>query len=258
MTHRTARFLTRLYPPNWRARYGEEFQTFLESRHVRAIETLNIVASALFERLAGSLATLLYICIMVVAPGGALYAAIGRAPLAQLLTGHRLLWIYWVAIEAAALMIVTAGAVTIAPVVFGIVRSRRPDVVKRLWGPAIFGFLMVLVLAIYAAVPESRSTSWFGNTLSFLGLFADGFARFLGYVVSHSKLRRSLGRRKCLVLAMASWIVIATIISAAYGSLIHYSALGGDLHLGWIGAVLWFIELTYQAVSLRLDFRQIE
>lgn len=256
MNRRTARFLTRLYPPKWRARYGEEFQTFLESRRVRAIETLNIVASALYERLAGSLATLLYICIVVIAPGGALYAAISRAPLAQILDAHRLFWMCWVVIEAGSLMIVTAGAAAIAPVVFGIVRSRRPDVVKRLWWPAVIGLLTVLVLCVYAAIPGSRLPDWVGNTLILAGMFVDSVARLLGYVISHSKLRRSLGRRKCSVLAMASWIVIASIIPAGYGSAIRY-ATNGTLAL-WIGVPLWLLVLTYKAVSLRLDFRQIE
>jgi len=42
MNPRFARFLIGLYAPTWRARFGTEFQTFLESRHVSAGEALVI------------------------------------------------------------------------------------------------------------------------------------------------------------------------------------------------------------------------
>jgi hypothetical protein len=73
VTRRAARFLTRLYPPRWRARYGEEFQTFLESRRVLFLEILNILGSALSERLAGFLTIVLYACPAMLAGAGAIY-----------------------------------------------------------------------------------------------------------------------------------------------------------------------------------------
>lgn len=57
MNPRAARFLTRLYPPAWRARFGEEFQTFLESRRVSAWETLNIASRAVAEQVVSHLKT---------------------------------------------------------------------------------------------------------------------------------------------------------------------------------------------------------
>jgi hypothetical protein len=117
-------------------------------------------------------------------------------------------------------------------------------VVKRLVWDAVPVLLLVVVLAMYTAVPELRPYHRVGNTLIYAGLFMQSLAQFLGYIVSHSKLRRSLGRRKCLVLAMASWIVIATVIATGYGSFIGYYTNGAPLYMPWTGALLWLLGLT--------------
>ncbi len=256
MTRRAARFLTRLYPPAWRARYGEEFQTFLESRHVGPFETLNIVASALSERLAGSLTTLLYACLAMIPPGGAWYMTTSGAPLARILETHRAFWLCWAMIEAGSLAALAAGALAVAPVLFRILRDRRRDVVRKLVWPAAAGLLLVLILVPCVILPgwespESRAAP----ALIVVGVFVDQAARFLSYVIAHSKLSRSLGRVKRSVLAMASWIILASIMAAAWGCYIHLSNRDA---VSWTGALLWLVTMTYRAVKLRLEFRQVE
>ncbi|WP_263352231.1 hypothetical protein [Acidicapsa acidisoli] len=51
MTPALARLLTRLYPRNWRARYGAEFEAFLQDTEGGISTAINIVCSALGERI---------------------------------------------------------------------------------------------------------------------------------------------------------------------------------------------------------------
>lgn len=51
MNPRLAQFLVRLYPPSWRARYGAEFLTFLESDRGGLRNSANVAWSALCERI---------------------------------------------------------------------------------------------------------------------------------------------------------------------------------------------------------------
>ena len=50
MNSRLARLLTRLYPRAWRARYGPEFESFLENGRSDLRTLANVVCSALHER----------------------------------------------------------------------------------------------------------------------------------------------------------------------------------------------------------------
>ena len=50
MNPRLAHFLVRLYPRGWRERYGEEFEELLASRRGKPQDPVNVVLSALRER----------------------------------------------------------------------------------------------------------------------------------------------------------------------------------------------------------------
>jgi hypothetical protein len=99
VTRRSARFLTRLYPPAWRARFGAEFQTFLESRHVSPLEALNIAGCALGERVKESwriaLLVMAFAFILTFVAGGSFYLGLDARP-------HPALWLCWGALNAAA------------------------------------------------------------------------------------------------------------------------------------------------------------
>jgi hypothetical protein len=51
MKPRTGEWLVRLYPPAWRARYGDEFLDLLESEPMRPLLLLDLVRAAACERL---------------------------------------------------------------------------------------------------------------------------------------------------------------------------------------------------------------
>jgi hypothetical protein len=51
MNPRFARLLVRLYPRDWRERYGEEFEELLVSGHGKPNDLVNVMLSALRERL---------------------------------------------------------------------------------------------------------------------------------------------------------------------------------------------------------------
>ena len=51
MTARMARFLTSLYPRRWRERYEEEFLHFLKDRPLSVSAVINVIGSALYQRL---------------------------------------------------------------------------------------------------------------------------------------------------------------------------------------------------------------
>ena len=100
MSPRAARFLARLYPPAWRARFGGEFQTFLESRHVSLLEAINIAGRALIERVAEgwrvALLVTAFIGIPMFAACCAVYLGAGKA------AANPAPWFGWGAVEAAA------------------------------------------------------------------------------------------------------------------------------------------------------------
>ena len=51
MNPRLARFLTRLYPPAWRRRYGAEFEALLETERAGFGTPFEVAWSALAERI---------------------------------------------------------------------------------------------------------------------------------------------------------------------------------------------------------------
>jgi len=256
MTRRSARFLTRLYPPAWRARYGEEFQLFLESRRVPLVEALNIVASAFSERAAGLLPILLYALVAAFAAGGALRLTASGVPLAQAIDAHPAFWLGWAIVEAISLALVAAGAVAVAPAVFTILRNPSREVLWKLAKPVGSGLLLVFWSSIYGgAIWKSWAADWIALLL--LGGFAEATAGFLRYVIAHSGLRQSLGQGRLAALAMAASIVVTTITSAGWGFDAHIYTGASS---GWGLYLYWSVVLTVlcgAAISGALSARRL-
>lgn len=225
MTRRTARFLTRLYPPAWRARYGEEFQAFLESRSVQLTEILSTVGSALSERFMGALPIILYASVAAFAAGGSLYLAASGALVIQALDAHRALWLSWAVIEASSLATVAVGVAAVAPVVFRMLRKPNWEILGRLALPVGAGSLLVLWL--YVIGEDARSVAGIWTTVLGLGTLVEQMAGFLKYVIAHSELPQSVGRRRLVVLAMASSIMVMTVSSASYGLMFNFLVTDG-------------------------------
>ncbi len=102
MNRHLAKFLTRLYPPDWRARYGAEFQTFLESRTVPVKEIFNVVSRAAIEHVLEDLRYAPILIVFALALTGSLYLGIGHT-LGDGLSHYPALSCAWLTLEAASL-----------------------------------------------------------------------------------------------------------------------------------------------------------
>src|SRR5215471_15411965 len=115
MNKRIAHSLTGLYPRAWRARYGEEFQAFLES-HPNNVKALsNVVGWAIYERLCyvggfnmnpdqRSLALMAYAWLAAVAAGVNFYWTVADTPMATAMRNYLALFASWTLIRVGALL----------------------------------------------------------------------------------------------------------------------------------------------------------
>ncbi len=268
MTRRAARFLTGLYPSEWRARYGEEFQTFLESRRVSPAEALKTVASALSERfleanivinLQRSLTIMGYACLATIAAGGALYLAVDDTSLAHAIQTHRALWVCWAVIEAGSLALLAAGIAIAAPVLFAILRERRLDMLRRIALPlGAAAILLLWIAGVFACThwpplpwtvfnppgAPPRQIRWIlaAVTLALLGWLFESAAAALKHVIAHCEFSQSVGRIKLAMLALAASILVMTIMAAGWGLLANYYTR--DAFVGAGTYVYWSVVLS--------------
>src|SRR5579872_6204890 len=93
------RRLTGLYPLEWRSRYGEEFQSFLETHPSNLRTILNVIGWAVYERLLSlrkskmdrrqlSLTSMLYAYLGAIAAGINFYWTVDDTPLAVAMHNH--------------------------------------------------------------------------------------------------------------------------------------------------------------------------
>lgn len=154
MKQSRARFLIRLYPSAWRIRYGSEFQTFLESRHVTALEALNIAACALLEHLRESAALIGVVSAITLSSALSFYLGFSDQP-------HLALWLCWFAIVAAA-------AACIAPVIRSSKKSTRAVIRgRRIWlyifaAWMIFNTITALLSGRWGSIP-APALLWLGG-----------------------------------------------------------------------------------------------
>lgn len=162
MTPRAARWLTRLYPSAWRARYGDEFRAFLDDREAGPRAIFDVIASALHEhicefggykmsRLQHSLISILYAYLAALAAGINFYWTVDDTPLAAAMQTHVGLMSCWTMVEAGsagALLAMIAGGV---PVALAMVRfahaARRRDIYVRLGFPVFAAALLAIWIA---------------------------------------------------------------------------------------------------------------
>ncbi len=224
MSPRVARFLTRLYPPAWRARFGAEFQTFLESREVSLLEAIDIGGRAAIERISeGWRAALLattFVCIPMFAGFCAVYLGAG---------GHAMnsaLWLCWGTIELAAITACLTMMGPLGPAVRGALSSRR------LMGQAAFTLLAVAVLLYFRFgwhMAAGLAMLWLGSLWQGVaGKWADERLSFL----------------------LAASIVTATLDCLGWG-LFYRGDFGIDL---WLFASLALFEVIKTTKSARRIF----
>lgn len=141
MDRRWARRLTALYSREWRARYGEEFATFLEERPVTMVSIVDVVMSALRERVAGrgrvhmdrrqrSMVLMTWAYLAAVAAGVNFYFCVDDTPLADVMRQHAVLAASFGVVGKASFLAVVAVVGLAVPTT---VRMLRVAAVTRRW-----------------------------------------------------------------------------------------------------------------------------
>ena len=157
MNDRLARWLTSLYPPMWRARYGDEFTAFLEDQPATPPAILNVIGSALLERLRASgdfhmdarqrtLVLMAFAYLASIAAGVNFYWTVNDTPLATVMRSHTELSASFRAValgSLAALAVVIAIAVPItARIAVDAIKGRRWRTLGRIAVPFGAAFIV--------------------------------------------------------------------------------------------------------------------
>jgi hypothetical protein len=175
MDARWARRLTALYPPAWRARYGDEFAAFLEEQPSTLGAIADVVVSAIRERVGGgvrlgmdsrqqSLVLMTYAYLAAVAAGVNFYYSVDDTPLAIAMRSHPVLLASFVMVARASFVAFAAVVAIAVPVTRSMLRdaftTRRWDVVGRVMVP--FG-AVAITLAWMAAAGLWVHARWAGS-----------------------------------------------------------------------------------------------
>jgi hypothetical protein len=160
-----AHSLIGLYPRAWRARYGEEFEAFLESHpnNVRAL--CDVVGWAIYERLCylggfnmnpdqRSLALMAYAWLGVVAAGVNFYWTVADTPMATAMRSQPALFATWTMVRGGALLALAAVVIVGLPTLVSVARvalsARLWSVVGRLAVPPIAAAVTLFWMATAA------------------------------------------------------------------------------------------------------------
>jgi hypothetical protein len=157
MSPATAARLLRLYPAQWRSRYGAEFAALLED-HPSSLRTLfNALSLALeahmdalgsIEYRGGALAGRMWCAWMLaVAAGIALYGVVDDSPFVSAMHGSLFLRSSWQGLQAGSLVAAAVLALGGIPLVWSAIRYavevHRRDILIRLALPLVAAFLLV-------------------------------------------------------------------------------------------------------------------
>jgi hypothetical protein len=153
----TAARLLRLYPAQWRNRYGVEFSALLED-HAFSLRTLFNVASLALEahmhalgstaHRGGALAGRMSCAwILAVAAGIALYGVVDDSPFVNAMRGDLFFRICWQGLEIGSLIAAAALALGGIPLVWSVLRyaveAHRRDILIRLALPSLAALLLI-------------------------------------------------------------------------------------------------------------------
>ena len=176
MKPRLSRTLIRLYPASWRARYEEEFATFLEAESLDARAALTIIGWACRERVrafieddnmatAGrGLTLMVYAYLAAIVAGVNLYWTVDDTPLVGVMRLHATLFTFWRIVAWGAFVALAAAVGAAFPIVFAIMRSalanRRYDILRRLAFPPFALATLVIWIALVASRTHWAPTPW--------------------------------------------------------------------------------------------------
>jgi hypothetical protein len=172
MQPRQARWLTSLYPPAWRARYGDEFAAFLEERPATIGAAVNVVVSALRERARGvngfttmdnrQAALVMMTCayLAAVAAGVNFYFSVDDTGLAVAMRGNVALGTSFRMVTNGSFFALATVLAVAVPIVASMLRTafrtRRWDVVGRLLVPVGAALVTIAWMAAASAWTGGR------------------------------------------------------------------------------------------------------
>lgn len=176
MNPRLAGFLTRLYPPAWRARYGTEYRMFLEARSVPALEILDVIGQAAVEHVREKWRYSPILLILLFAVEGGLRLASGHP--GETMAQHPSLTAAWVAMETGAVAVLLYALLfSIAiPLTLGIIPKR-------------VGWILILAAAAWAVLqylPWRWTSGWWAALIG--GFAAIGGSVGIGLAGMYAKL----------------------------------------------------------------------
>lgn len=168
-----ARQLARLYPEDWRIRYGQEFEYLLEELPASARSIFDVIAWAIHERLRylgeftmdrrqHALALMLFACLVASAAGANFYWTVDDTPLAPALHAHPPLVAIWSIIRFGALLAFLAAASLLASIVATALRAQRYDVIRWLAVPPCAAVALLIWLVAGTALSGGQwiPTPW--------------------------------------------------------------------------------------------------
>lgn len=172
MNARLVSQLIGLYPQEWRTRYGEEFQSFLEDHPSDLGTILNVMGWSMYERVLSlgrfkmdrrehSLALMLYAYLGAIAAGVNFYWTVADTPLAAAMHSFPGLLTTWNLVRGGSLLAAVAVVMASLPVLVTILRTalsnRRWGVVCRLAVPPCAA---LVTLAWMAMAASANSGHW--------------------------------------------------------------------------------------------------
>jgi len=177
MSGSLARWLTSLYSPRWRARYGDEFTAFLEDHPATPSAILNVVGAAVLERLRAAgefdmdsrqrtLVLMAFAYLAAVAAGVNFYWTVNDTPLATAMHSHTELAASFRTValgSLAAFAVVIAIALPItASIATDAISRRRWRTLGRIAVPFAAAFIVMIWLVVGTIVTGRHwvATPW--------------------------------------------------------------------------------------------------
>jgi hypothetical protein len=156
------RWLLKLYPKPWRARYGEELDALLQARSKTPRIVLDLIRCALIERLCAvgelgmskfqhALGLMVYAYLAAIAAGINLYWTVDDTPLVAATNGHLALSICWRILAWGSVLALAAATAAALPVAWAMCRYAytrgRWDIAARLAFPPCAGLVLIAWIA---------------------------------------------------------------------------------------------------------------
>lgn len=164
MNVRLTRLLARLYPSEWRMRYGEEFRWFLGERPLTVRAMFNVIVWALYERVCSfgglkmskfqhSVVLTMYAYLAAILAGVNLYGTVDDTPLAVAMQSQGGLSACWTLVELGSILALLGVVAMGLPVLIAMIRFtlalRRRDILVRLaFAPCAVAVTIIWVVAV--------------------------------------------------------------------------------------------------------------